>query len=107
DKTKMTDSRAAAGMSGLGERNIAYLVVVAGGNLGEMHRVDSPETVIGRGAQAQIRIIDENISRQHARLFRAGDSLFIEDLKSANGTWVNGDRITKRVLNDGDKVSVG
>src|SRR4051812_8688637 len=72
------------------QRNRAYLIVLAGSNVGEMYRVDEGETFIGRGQGTTIRLNDDGISRRHARLVQEGGAVLIEDLKSSNGTLVNG-----------------
>ena len=106
DKTKLSDV-ARPRVPGLGERDHPYLIVVAGAGVGEMYRLDAGEAVVGRGEGAQFRIVDEGISRSHARLFRSGETLYVEDLKSANGTLVNGHRVATVALKDGDKISIG
>ena len=85
------------------------LVVTAGGALGR--RLDlKDELVIGRGVdrrgEAERRL---ELSRRHARLARdASGQLTVEDLGSANGTFVNGERVQGRqVLGVGDSVEVG
>jgi diguanylate cyclase (GGDEF)-like protein len=107
DKTKLSDLAIGHKLPDPGVREHPYLIVVAGAGVGEMYRLDAGEAVVGRSESAQFRIVDEGISRTHARLFRAGDTLYVEDLKSANGTLVNGERITKCALKDGDKISIG
>jgi diguanylate cyclase (GGDEF)-like protein len=90
------------------QRDRAYLIVLAGSNVGEMYEVEGPETVLGRGAVATIRLNDDGISRRHARLVRgAGQEFVIEDLNSSNGTQVNGDTVSQRILRDGDKIRLG
>jgi two-component system cell cycle response regulator len=89
-------------------RDRASLVVLAGTNVGEMYRLEGPEMVIGRASNATIRLNDDGISRRHARIVREGSVFYIEDLGSANGTLVQGQRIAGRTrLNDGDKLRLG
>lgn len=88
-------------------RNKAYLIVLAGGNVGEMYRLDEPETVLGRGSNATIRLNDDGISRRHARILQVGGEVLIEDLQSSNGTQVNGERVGQQPLRDGDKIRLG
>ena len=64
-------------------------------------------TSIGRIPVNDIRINDEMVSGHHAKLIRFQDNYFIEDLISTNGTFVNGKRIKKCVLKDGDRISFG
>src|ERR1700709_1000482 len=51
-----------------GKRDRAYLVVLAGASVGEMYKIEGDKTVIGRGQKAQIRLLDDGISREHAQL---------------------------------------
>jgi two-component system cell cycle response regulator len=88
-------------------RDRAHLIVLAGESLGQMFRVDGSETVIGRAADAAIRLQDDGVSRRHARIVQTGGELHIEDLRSANGTLVNGHPIQSAVLRDGDKIQMG
>lgn len=85
----------------------AYLVVLAGSNVGEMYRVEGSEIVIGRASGATIRLNDDGISRRHARLLQMDSQVLIEDLKSSNGTLVNGEQVTRVALHDGDKIRLG
>jgi two-component system, cell cycle response regulator len=85
-----------------------YLLVLAGGNVGEMYRIDEGETFVGRSGNVTIRIDDDGVSRRHARLFHAGEEMLIEDLGSSNGTNVNGTRVEHQAqLRDGDKIQLG
>src|SRR5258708_18928299 len=70
-------------------RDRAHLIVLAGSSLGQMFRVEQNETVIGRGADAAIRIEDDGVSRKHARVVQSGNEVWIEDLESANRTFLN------------------
>jgi hypothetical protein len=65
------------------------------------------ETVIGRGAEADLRLADPGVSRRHASLRRDDDRVVLTDLGSTNGTHVNGRRIDEVVLRDGDEITVG
>ena len=60
---------------------------------------------IGRAEDAGLRIPLDSISRQHARLTPAGNEVLVEDLGSANGTWINGKRITRASASHGDEIS--
>ena len=63
--------------------------------------------VIGR-AGSDVAVIDSRVSRQHARLRTDGGMIIIEDMGSANGTWVNGRRIQQAtVLRNGDRLRFG
>jgi diguanylate cyclase (GGDEF)-like protein len=90
-----------------GKRDRAYLVVLAGSAVGEMYKIEAEKTVIGRGQKAQIRLLDDGISREHAQLVLQGNSIVLQDLGSTNGTYCNGLKIDKKELVDGDKILVG
>lgn len=63
---------------------------------------------IGRGRENDIQIKnDSKVSRYHCRLFRRGNNFYIEDVKSSNGTLVNGEHITERRLFGGEEVIIG
>jgi len=62
---------------------------------------------IGRGSGNDIQLFDTTISQHHAQFLVAADSLYIEDLGSTNGTYVNGRRIKKQLLKSGDQVMIG
>ncbi len=66
-----------------------------------------PEYLIGRHRDNTIHLVDLGVSSFHARIFRGPDGYVIEDLKSRNGTWVNGARVYQATLTSGDRVHVG
>lgn len=66
-----------------------------------------PLTTIGRTDQNQIQINDATVSRRHACIVLGEDGYVIEDMGSENGTFVNGQRVTRQVLADGDRVQIG
>jgi two-component system, cell cycle response regulator len=88
------------------KRDRPYFIVLAGSNLGKTFKIEG-DTVVGRSGEAQIRLQDEGISRKHARIFLEKEELWIEDLRSANGTIINGVPIDRQRLRDGDKIRVG
>ena len=63
--------------------------------------------VIGRLPECTVVLNDQNVSRRHAEIRRSGSDVVVADLKSTNGTKVNGAPVTERVLEDGDDVTVG
>jgi len=86
----------------------AYLIVLSGQNVGEMYKLSGEQVTMGRGGSADIRLVDEGISRFHARIRAEGGHMVVEDLESRNGTFLNGERVTAaRKLEDGDKIQVG
>src|SRR5262249_31789157 len=70
--------------------------------------IPAEHTVIGRSSDAAIRLADDGISRTHARIECTPGGTYIQDLGSANGTFVNGEAVAeRRLLRDGDKVQLG
>ena len=67
------------------------------------------EITVGRGGGCGIVLTaDEFVSTVHARVFRRGDDVFVEDLGSRNGTFVNGERVTTATqVRRGDRVQFG
>jgi hypothetical protein len=66
------------------------------------------DVVLGRGDQAEIRLDDPFASSRHARIYRQGAILVIEDLRSTNGTYLNEELLeTPRPLHPGDRVRIG
>jgi two-component system, cell cycle response regulator len=85
-----------------------FLIVLTGSNVGEMYTLNQPEIIIGRAKAATVTIDDDGVSRRHARLTWDRAALQIEDLGSANGTFVNGEPLaSRRELDDGDKITLG
>jgi chromosome segregation ATPase len=64
-------------------------------------------TTIGRTAENDIQIDTSYVSRHHAVLLSSGDRCIVEDLHSTNGVLVNGRRVGRQILQDGDTVTVG
>jgi DNA-binding NtrC family response regulator len=65
------------------------------------------ELVIGRDAGATVRIADQNVSRRHAALRHEENTVYLADLGSRNGTYVNGRPVKAAALERGDVVRVG
>jgi two-component system, cell cycle response regulator len=90
-----------------GQTPSACLVVLSGSSVGEMYRLEKDQIVLGRGEKVDLRLIDDGISREHAQVVRQGSQLFLEDLGSTNGTYCNGERVTRHPLAEGDKILIG
>jgi adenylate cyclase len=71
------------------------------------HTFSSGEVVIGRSPECQICLKDFGISRQHAKLVVDANGVRIVDLKSKNGTQVNGVPVVEAPLKDGDRITLG
>src|SRR4051812_15882790 len=62
---------------------------------------------IGRSNELEVVLVEDMVSRKHARVSMQGETLSIEDLGSTNGTFVNGEKIKRARLKEGDRVLIG
>lgn len=89
-------------------KTVAQLLIMGSGDAaGTVVPLIENEYRIGRHRDNQIHLSDLGVSAHHARIFRGPDGYVVEDLKSRNGTWVNGTRIFHSILNNGDEIRVG
>lgn len=63
----------------------------------EGHKLSGPLLTIGRGDSCNLQILEGHVSRHHARLETIGDTVWLKDLGSSNGSYVNGDRLVGAV----------
>ncbi len=87
-----------------------YLIIISGKSSGTMYRLtlENREFLIGRNPECDIILEDRGISRHHAKIYKnSTDEIIIEDLNSTNGTFVQGRKIKKCVIRDGDKIQLG
>ena len=86
---------------------MAKIIVNAAGKTSE-HALDKDVVKLGREArECDIHVDSADLSRQHVKFTREGKSWFVEDLGSKNGTRLNGRKVTKIELEDGDELLVG
>ena len=86
----------------------AHLVVVAPDEQRGRSYELLDELTVGRAAGCHIALDDRFVSQLHARMFRRDDQLFIEDLGSTNGTFLNDEKVTSpALLTTGDLVRIG
>ena len=86
----------------------ATLVIRSGGGRsGEAFNLVGERNTIGRSPEAEVFLDDVTVSRNHALLVRRRDGLYIDDLGSLNGTYVNRRRIESHRLTNGDELQVG
>ena len=78
-----------------------------GGRAGEVFSVSSERMTIGRSPDAEVFLDDVTVSRNHALLVRRRGGLYVDDLGSLNGTYVNRRRIESHQLQNGDELQVG
>jgi pSer/pThr/pTyr-binding forkhead associated (FHA) protein len=65
------------------------------------------EIVLGRSNDLDVVLVEDMVSRRHAKISYTQDALLIEDLGSTNGTFVNGEKIKRARLKEGDRVLIG
>ena len=82
------------------------LELVRGGELIASFRLDAPVVVLGRGDECDITLGGSLVSHRHCQFVASGDAYVAQDLGSANGTYVNGERVEQQTLRDGDRIAV-
>jgi chromosome segregation ATPase len=105
--TKKSDDNVVHVGKPFGKRAAARKLVAMVGGQGIDYPLVKKEMTIGRGHGSDIRIASHFISRIHAKVSTNGIATVIEDAGSKNGVLVNSERIQRRVLRDGDVVSLG
>lgn len=74
---------------------------------GEFPLEEKREIIVGRSSDLDMVLVEEMVSRRHARIQLVDGSVNIDDLGSTNGTFVNGERVTHAELQEGDRVLIG
>jgi len=74
---------------------------------GEYPLAEGQEIVIGRSSELDMVLVEEMVSRKHARIALTEGAISIEDLGSTNGTFVNGEKVQQGTLREGDRVLIG
>jgi hypothetical protein len=69
--------------------------------------VTGDRVLLGRSRECDIRLVDTNVSRRHAEVRHEDDAYWIVDLGSTNGTELNGRRVERSKLSDGDRITLG
>ena len=92
-----------------------YFTVITGANFGCVFLLDKADTVLGRSDDADIQIDDEKVSRKHLKISLVQSDgqdngpirALVSDLNSTNGVFINGARVHKQELRNGDKLRIG
>ncbi len=88
----------------MSEANIPYLSDPSG----QEHILQKDVTRMGREVENEIVIVDKRSSREHAVIRREGRKIILEDQRSTNGTYLNGERLQSPIqLRDGDQIKIG
>ncbi len=74
---------------------------------GEFPLPEEGEIVIGRSSELDMVLVEDMVSRRHAKITVTNDQIFIQDLGSTNGSFVNGEKIKRARLNEGDRILIG
>ena len=96
--------------SPFGAPHVFVLVVVDGRDLTAVHRITRNNTVLGRGEESHLSIDDDVVSSQHCAIRVDGPVCTVQDLKSLNGTIVNGRRLRAGVaqrIRHLDQIQIG
>lgn len=86
---------------------VAQLTFANGPSAGTVIPLTENEHRIGRQRDNEIQLGDLGVSGHHARIYRGPDAYVVEDLKSRNGTWLNGMRVYHASLKEGDTLRLG
>jgi hypothetical protein len=84
------------------QREVVTLTVA-----GREYEVTKANVVLGRSREADVRVADVNVSRRHAELRQEGAGYWIVDLGSTNGVELNGKRVDRARVRDGDRITLG
>ena len=91
-----------------GTETAVTLQILTGDQAGTSVNVGQESLLVGRGTGAGLMLRDANASRRHAMLRALGDGTAdVRDVGSANGTYVNGERIEQAIVRGGDQLQIG
>jgi len=96
-----------ADLEQVGAEGGTLVIRSGGGRSGEAFRLGDDQTRVGRSPEADVFLDDVTVSRNHALLVRRRDGVYIDDLGSLNGTYINRHRIESHKLADGDELQIG
>src|SRR4051812_29441225 len=83
------------------------LVVLSEGLTGRSHELKVDKTTIGRLEDNSFQISEQSVSSHHCEVLLQGNDVLIRDLNSTNGTYINGEKITEKVLKTGQILRLG
>jgi hypothetical protein len=93
--------------TGGGPQLAGWLVVTEGKDKWKDYRVTGDQIVLGRDKDCDIIIDDKRASARHASVRPRDEKIFVTDLDSSNGTFVNGAQISRVELEDGAEIKIG
>ncbi|MEO6953737.1 MAG: GGDEF domain-containing protein [Polyangia bacterium] len=106
-KTRITQIRPVEKPASDAEQACLVLIYPGGPELGKRFELHDGECTIGRGADCDIQVDRDSVSRRHAKVTRQGTGWQVEDLGSTNGSYVNDNQVTAYALRDGDLLKIG
>lgn len=80
--------------------------ILNGAQSGKIFPLQNGNNILGRSVKADVRLADNGVSKNHAQIFVTNDKVIISDLKSSNGTFVNGIQVQNHGLKTGDKILI-
>src|SRR5438309_3875470 len=107
DRRALPQAGALAAEASMSERSYAFRFISGKYQGGEYPLADSGELVIGRSSELDLVLIEDMVSRKHAQLTLAAGRITIADLGSTNGTFVNGEKVRRAQLKEGDRILIG
>jgi len=86
---------------------MAKLVLLSAGLAGRTHELTVEKTTVGRLEDNMIQIPEPSVSSHHCEVLLRGDEVVVRDLNSTNGTYIDGEKITEKVLKPGQVLRLG
>src|SRR6201995_1795638 len=88
-------------------RNLALRFISGKYQGGEYPLGLQEEIIIGRSSELDMVLVEDMVSRKHAKITTDDKAVTIQDMGSTNGTFVNGEKVRKVELKDGDRILIG
>ena len=92
---------------GTGRQRFALRFISGKYQGGEFPLFPDREVLVGRSSDLDMVLVEDMVSRKHAKITVTADQIFIQDLGSTNGSFVNGEKIRRARLKEGDRILIG
>lgn len=89
------------------EEPSARLMVIQSENLEGTIQLEDDETILGRDEDTDVTVDDKLVSREHCKFILKESGFVVSDMSSSNGTFVNGQKVTEKALENGDRIQIG
>jgi pSer/pThr/pTyr-binding forkhead associated (FHA) protein len=86
---------------------MAKLVVLGEGQNSRFHELKTERTTVGRLDDNAFQLPEQSVSSHHCEIILRGNEIVVKDLNSTNGTYINGEQITEKVLRPGQVLRLG